>query len=256
MQLYYREEGKGRPLILLHGLWGASENWLPIAHRLAGRFHVILPDLRNHGQSGHCPRHDYPALCEDIRELIEALGLPEKPVLAGHSMGGKTVMAFLLQYPETVHRGIVIDIAPIAYPLSEEHRSFLQLIRSLGLQAFPNRQQLQAELQQLVPDSDTRQLILKNIRRTAGGWQWKIGIDALERNLETICGWPEQWQDKKYTSPVLFIKGQNSPYIPDTECMKKQFPAASVEIIPGATHRIHTEQPLLLAESIKKEAAR
>ena len=51
MQLFYREKGIDThpPLIILHGLWGASDNWLPVADLLSHRFHVILPDLRNHG---------------------------------------------------------------------------------------------------------------------------------------------------------------------------------------------------------------
>lgn len=256
MQLYYREIGKGQPLILLHGLWGASENWLPVARKLSDRFRVILPDLRNHGRSGHQSCHDYPALREDIHELMDTLGLTEKPVLAGHSMGGKTVMAFLLQYPEAVSRGIVIDIAPISYPLSEEHRTFLQLIRTLTPQTIPGRDQLLAKLKQWVPDTETQQLVLKNIRRSGKSWEWKINTEALEQNIKAICSWPEQWQGQKYTSPVLFIKGENSPYIPDDECMKKQFPAAHIEIIPGTTHRIHAEQPDLLAACIRREAER
>ena len=59
MKLFFRTIGEGTPLIILHGLWGASENWLPIAHLLEDKFQVILPDVRNHGQSPHDEAMNY-----------------------------------------------------------------------------------------------------------------------------------------------------------------------------------------------------
>ena len=78
MQLFYREKGNSSypPLILLHGLWGASDNWLGVANQLATHFHVLLPDFRNHGHSPHDDVHDYSALSEDITDFIGSLNLP------------------------------------------------------------------------------------------------------------------------------------------------------------------------------------
>lgn len=108
MKLFYREIGQGDPLIILHGLWGASENWLPIARLLEDRFRVILPDVRNHGQSPHSNEMDYDVMSDDIIELIESLQLPVRPCIAGHSMGGKIVMAILMKnqgtYPQSRRR--------------------------------------------------------------------------------------------------------------------------------------------------------
>ncbi|NUN82681.1 alpha/beta fold hydrolase [Odoribacter splanchnicus] len=99
MQLFYREKGIDThpPLIILHGLWGASDNWLPVADLLSHRFHVILPDLRNHGCSPHSSLFDYTILSQDTEELIGRLNLPQRPFLAGHSLGGKTIDAFSIE---------------------------------------------------------------------------------------------------------------------------------------------------------------
>ena len=53
MKLFYREFGVGQPAIILHGLFGQSDNWVTVGRRIADQFHVFIPDLRNHGQSPH-----------------------------------------------------------------------------------------------------------------------------------------------------------------------------------------------------------
>ncbi len=55
MQLNYREYGQAdaTPLLLLHGLFGSSGNWHRIARALEDRFHILVPDPRNHGRSPH-----------------------------------------------------------------------------------------------------------------------------------------------------------------------------------------------------------
>ncbi|HKK67772.1 MAG TPA: alpha/beta fold hydrolase, partial [Bacteroidales bacterium] len=88
MKLFYREYGKGTPLIILHGLYGSSDNWAGIAKALSEDFRVIVPDLRNHGESPHSDAHSYPAMTEDIKALYKACGI-DKAHLLGHSMGGK-----------------------------------------------------------------------------------------------------------------------------------------------------------------------
>lgn len=89
------------PLIVMHGLFGSKANWN--SHCKA--FHqqtipqrkVISIDARNHGDSPHTVQHTYQHLVEDLRALLERLGL-KKAALLGHSMGGRTMMLFALQY--------------------------------------------------------------------------------------------------------------------------------------------------------------
>ncbi|TFG88434.1 MAG: alpha/beta fold hydrolase, partial [Candidatus Atribacteria bacterium] len=53
MKLFCRKYGSGPPLIILHGLYGSSDNWVSVARSISDRFTVYLPDQRNHGQSPH-----------------------------------------------------------------------------------------------------------------------------------------------------------------------------------------------------------
>lgn len=243
LNLFYRETGSGYPLLLLHGLWGASENWLPVAHRLSSHFRVILPDLRNHGRSPHHPLHTYKALAEDIARLVQQLRLPVKPHLAGHSMGGKALMYLLLKYPGIAASGIMLDIAPVSYPLPPEHKRLFDFFHSTDLTSLHHSQELKQHIIRFFPAEKEQQIVLKNIRREKDTFQWKINVPALYHHRTSLCEWPEELKTAKYPSEVLFIKGENSPYICGPEVLKNNFPAALLSVLPQAGHWLHTEQP-------------
>lgn len=249
MRLFYREEGSGYPLLILHGLYGASDNWLPIAHLLSPFFRVILPDLRNHGHSPHHPEHTYAALADDIAELIDTLHLPVKPHIAGHSMGGKVVMSLLLKNPALTARNIILDIAPKTYSLSEEHQRLFHFLHTADLSLFSSYDALKQYLSLHYPSIREQQIILKNITRQQRKFHWRINAEALYNAQDDLRSWPKT--EQRYTGDILFIKGENSPYIPDTGTLQKIFPAALLSAIPEAGHWLHTEQPEKLAELIR-----
>ena len=111
MKLFYRKYGAGPSLIILHGLYGASDNWATIAKNLSERFTVYVPDQRNHGNSPHSDIHDYDSMRDDLYELAGDLKL-KKFFLAGHSMGGKTAIAFAVKWPEMINGLLIADISP------------------------------------------------------------------------------------------------------------------------------------------------
>lgn len=251
MELFYREKGTAEqpPLLILHGLWGASENWLPIAEKLSDNFHVYLPDLRNHGRSPHSSRIDYECLTEDLRSFIETLHIPIPLYLVGHSMGGKIVLNFLLKYPDLVEKAVVIDIAPINYPPSQDHLRLLNFILKTDLSTYTNRNAITRHIARYFPKEEDRQLLLKNIGKTDKGYRWKVNASALQQNLSQLCNWPVS--DALYQKEILFIKGEKSDYIPELGSLQIQFPHALLKTISQAGHRIHSEQPGSLTELIR-----
>src|ERR1700740_3726323 len=115
MKLAYREFGQGQPLIILHGLFGQSDNWTTLAKQFAEKgLHVFTLDLRNHGLSPHSEVWNYEVMADDLKEFINEHQLKD-PILLGHSMGGKVVMFFELKYPGIAKKIIAADIAPRAY---------------------------------------------------------------------------------------------------------------------------------------------
>ena len=76
MELFFRKYGEaGPPLIIIHGLYGSSDNWVSIARELASSFEVYVVDQRNHGQSPHSMQHDYPSMRDDLREFMNNHGI-------------------------------------------------------------------------------------------------------------------------------------------------------------------------------------
>lgn len=105
----------GSPVVVMHGLFGSSRNWMTAARRLAAEHRVFAFDLRNHGTSPHTDTMSYPEMAEDVYETISSLGVG--PVaLVGHSMGGKTAMLTALRHADVVERLVVVDAAPVSYP--------------------------------------------------------------------------------------------------------------------------------------------
>src|SRR5260221_6389680 len=99
MKLFFRESGQGPPLIILHGLFGSSDNWHTVAKTFAATHQVYLVDQRNHGQSPHSDDLNYRLLAGDVHQFVEDHGLKNVAVI-GHSMGGKAAMNFAVKYPD------------------------------------------------------------------------------------------------------------------------------------------------------------
>lgn len=260
MQLFYREKGdRSLPaLIVLHGLWGASENWLPVANGLTKRYRVLLPDLPNHGASPHTARHDYNTLADSVYEWIGQLELPDLPYLAGHSMGGKTLMTLLLKHPEVTRKAIVIDIAPRDHartPGTRQHETLCRYLQATQPGSFHERNALLSDIKAHFPEDDTFRLLAKNIRRNKETriLEWKINSPVICRNLPRLQSWETPSSFRPYTGEILFIKGEKSEYIrpeEDSTMIRHLFPQAVFSTIPGAAHAIHAEQPALLAGCI------
>jgi esterase len=247
--LHYQELGSGPPLVILHGLFGSAANWRAVARGLAGRYRVILADLRNHGASPHAPSMDYRDQAADVGALLHSLGL-ERASLIGHSMGGKVAMTLALTAPERVERLVVVDIAPVRYPPS--HDRFVRAMRDLDLSAVTRRADAEHELEADVPDLQVRQFLLQNLISREGRWRWRLNLDALAAERDAIYGFPDL-DDSRYHLPALFVAGEQSDYVGEAthERIRTLFPAAVIDVVPGAGHWVHAEQPDAVRERIE-----
>jgi len=86
-------------LLIAHGLYGSGRNWGVIAKRLSDQYHVICPDMRNHGASPWFDTQSYADMAGDLAALLDGPSL-----VVGHSMGGKAAMVLALQHPELVDK--------------------------------------------------------------------------------------------------------------------------------------------------------
>ena len=248
MNLFFREVGEGTPIVILHGLFGSSDNWLSIAKVLAEKHKVYSLDQRNHGQSPPSDLWNYDVMVEDLREFLIQHQI-DTPVIIGHSMGGKVAMQFAISYPEMLAKLIVVDIAPKYYPV--HHDTILEGLNSIDLNALQSRNEADQQLSRYVPEIGTRQFLLKNLARTPEGFQWKINLPVIEQNIEGIgVGLnAKEYFDK----PTEFIRGANSNYIKDEDEfeIKSIFPNSILVTIANAGHWVHAEQPEVFLEKLK-----
>lgn len=249
MELNFKKIGSGKPLVILHGLFGSADNWYSIAKELEKTYTLYLVDQRNHGDSPHADEWNYKVMVEDLKDLLDQEGL-EKVYLMGHSMGGKTVMNFALQYPERVEKLIVADIAPRYYPV--HHQTILEGLNAIDLKTIKSRKDADDILGQYVSELGIRQFLLKSLSRDSNGFVWKINLPVITKNINNVGEALES--DKKYEGPTLFLAGENSNYIQQSDLsdMEEFFPNYEVEFISGAGHWLHAEQPNAVIEEVLK----
>ncbi len=241
MELHYQSFGLGPPLVILHGLFGSSNNWRTFAEKAGERFHVFAVDLRNHGSSPHSEEFTIAAMADDIRQFLADRGLSRASVL-GHSMGGKTAMEFALRHPRKVEKLIVVDIAPRQYPPA--HDEILEAMAAVDLSAYSSRTAIDDALSRRLPDTRVRQFVLTNLKRRAGGrYEWKINLGVLRRKYEEVT--KAQNSDTPFPGPTLFLRGELSPYVREEDVLeiRRLFPAARLRVVPGAGHWVHADRP-------------
>lgn len=261
MKLFYRRLGKGPTIIILHGLYGSSDNWYSIAKSLSNDFEIIIPDMRNHGKSPHSPYMNYEVMQNDIYELMNELNL-KKAIILGHSMGGKTAMFFAKYHPERISHLLIADISPFPYIADEEvntnfkiHKKIIHTVQNIHPDNFKTRNDIYREMIKSLKVREMVNFLLKNLKRDESNkFVWRLNIDAIDRSIIPLLGGldPENIDEQITGFPVLFIKGSMSSYIKnaDIEQIKQVFPAAEFVTIHKAGHWLHSEQPEKLTETI------
>jgi len=251
VELYYRESGdpEAEPLILLHGLFGSSANWMGIARHLENTWRLIVPDLRNHGRSPHAEDMSYQAMAGDVIALMDRLGIGAVNLL-GHSMGGKLAMVTALLNGGRVNKLAVADASPVGY----EHRfeAILSGLQSIELDKLTDREEAEQRLAETVDSRETRQYLLQNLLKQSGAWTWRFNLSVLAREIETITGFPDL-SKQTFPGDVLFIHGGNSPYVkPEYQpAIRKLFPFARIRMLPGAGHWVYAEQPEPFSQAVR-----
>ena len=240
MKLFSRIEGEGRPLIILHGLFGMSDNWLTHAKNYAELgFEVHVLDQRNHGQSPHSDDFSYQLMANDLEEYMIENSI-DKACILGHSMGGKVAMLYACQHPEKVERLIVVDIAPKAYPI--HHQVYIDAMRALNFEEIGSRGEADKKFDQHIQNFAIRQFLLKSLYwKEKGKLAFRFNLDAIEANLAMVG--EALLEDAEYLGETLFINGGQSNYITpaDEELIHHHFPLAHIYTIPEAGHWVHAE---------------
>lgn len=241
MKLYYRELGEGKPMMILHGLFGFSDNWQTHAKKLAEYYRVILVDLRNHGHSDWSDDFSYDLMADDIYELYQELNL-EDLILVGHSMGGKVAMRFAQKHEDLLEKLIVVDMGIKSYPMHHQH--ILAGIHAVDLPNIKVRRTAEEQMRAHIDSEGVLQFLLKNLYwKERGKLAWRINVPVLEREMPEILS--EMPEGDEIFTPTLFIRGALSNYVLDEDMpsIEEQFADAEFVTVENAGHWVHAEAP-------------
>lgn len=238
MKLNYRTYGVGPlKLVILHGLLGSSQNWHTAASKLSESFLVIVPDLRNHGESPH-GAHSIDLMQKDLLDLLDELNLA-KACLLGHSMGGLVAMQFALTNAHRLQALIVEDIAPGAQMKSMA--GIFNALNAIDLTKVSRRQDADEQLSKSLSSPLLRQFLLQNLKRQDDGtFGWRCNLPELHRFVQKDA--PLTFDPRAhFAGPTLFIAGELSAHriAALQERISRPFPNHQLVTIANAGHWVH-----------------
>lgn len=242
MVLHSRIEGEGKPLLIIHGYLGMSDNWKTLSGKYTVEgFQVHALDMRNHGKSFHSDEFTYEAMVSDLVEYCRANGIVKADVI-GHSMGGKAAMFFATAHPEMVDRLVVADIGPKYY--QPHHQDIMAGLNAVDFSVKPERSDVEEILKGYIEDFGTRQFLMKNLYwKEPGQLAFRFNLEVFNEKIDNIGqALPE---GARFDGPTLFLRGDRSNYIKDEDfpLIRTHFPQAEIKDIKNSGHWLHAENP-------------
>lgn len=249
--LHYEIRGtEGPVVVLVHGLLGSSRNWRFVSEWLARHYRVVMPDMRNHGESPHTGPFGIADLAADLGALLEKVA-PAGAYLVGHSLGGKASMRVACERPGLVRRLVIADISSESTPRRWD--GYFRAMQGLDLAFVRHRSDAENWLEsQGVSDWGMRKFLTSNLVQEGRAWRWRIGLEALSKSAESITS-AALAPEMRYEGPALLVRGGKSDFAPVDEipAMKVHFPNLLVETIPESGHNLHIEAPMKFLDSVR-----
>ncbi len=233
------------PLVVVPGLFGSARNWRAHARRLGPGRRVIAVDMRNHGASPWDDVHDYPAMAGDLADLIGDIG--GRAAILGHSMGGKAAMVLAVTQPDLVDCLVVADIAPVAY--DHDLMAEIEAMQAVDLTGLTRRSEVEAALSDRIAVPAVRSFLAQSAVLDDAP-HWSLNLKALAEHMDAITGFPEI--KGRYDGPVMFLSGGVSNYVLPAHHARilDLFPHAMFEVLEGAGHWLHADQPRAFVDQV------
>lgn len=253
--IHYAEKGAGRPLVLFHGVTLRHDVWAPQFHQLADRYRVIAVDLRGHGWS-RPGRNGFGMAClaDDVATVLESLDL-HGAILAGHSMGGMTVMHFCGDHREVLDE----RVAGVALVATSSHQTVPPYLLSLARNALteaqarltsggalPGRHLVSRRAVRLVfgaaPSPKAVDLVTEMTR--------SIPDEHLLGSLGGVVDHDAREALRSTRTPSLVVVGSRDILTPPTaaRALARLLPGCDFVLLPRAGHQLMQERPEELAE--------
>ena len=241
MTLNYKTLGSGKPLVILHGLLGSLDNWVTVSKYLSKSYKIYIIDLPNHGKSYHSQVFSYEDMSNDLDSFFNKNGLTNFSLL-GHSMGGKLALKYTDMFEDKIDKLIIVDIANKSYGINRFDHIFKAMF-SISLNNLKSRSDADSAISNIIKNEGERNFILKNLKRTADGFNWTPNIMLLHRKLSDISS--KINLRRKVKNNTLFLLGENSNYfnVEDENNLPDEFENYSIKKIQNSGHWVHAENP-------------
>ncbi|KAF1742922.1 hypothetical protein MXB_5016 [Myxobolus squamalis] len=233
------------PIVFLHGILGNKNNWRNIGLKLntIHGFNCYSLDSRHHGDWGPCSKFDYFTLADDLKNFMTHLEI-KKIHLVGHSMGGKTAMAFSQLYPDLIKSLTIVDIAPIKVRQADLIYNYIHTMFSIDLTGDKSKKDIRNNLVEKLKDENLCDFIMMNLKTDSDGkLRWSFTPDAFLKSFQEIATFPSF--SPNFHGPTLFIVGELSEYVnkDDYPSIKKLYSTAKIHQVLKVGHLIHFEAP-------------
>ncbi|HNQ11935.1 MAG TPA: alpha/beta fold hydrolase [Bacteroidia bacterium] len=243
VSLNYKIYGVGKPLLILHGLFGSLDNWNSIASKISDwGFQVFNLDLRNHGHSPHTDLHNYDVMSDDVCAFIEQQKL-NGVILLGHSMGAKAAMFVASKIPDLITKLVLVDKSPKHYPVT--HSTIIDALLKVDFRKQTTRKEVENVLEPYINDWSTRQFLMKGLYwKDKDELAWRFNLVAIRNQVEEVG---EAFNPQTpLMMPTLFIAGSKSDYISNKDhlTISKSFNDFRIVPIKDAGHWVHAENPV------------
>ena len=255
LRLHVVSSGEGSPLLLLHGFTGSSSTWDYFRSKLDSRLRVIAIDLPGHGQSSipaSPARYSLDRLSADLEKVLDDLEI-ERAAVFGYSMGGRAALRFALNAPARLNALILESTTPGIEEAGRPQRSaadglLADMIERDGVAAFVARWERLPlwNTQESMPDAGRRALHNQRLANDARGLANSLrgAGSATDADVTERLG--------EIQTPTLILTGElDSKYIEIGRILESGIPNAEMQIIPGAGHAIHLEQPDAVIDAIR-----
>lgn len=244
------DEGRGRPVVWLHGLGGTWRDFEPQLDHLAGRYRCIVPELRGHGRTPIVPGPFSTAtLADDVMAVLAALAV-DRAVVVGLSMGGLVAQVLAVEHPELVEGLVLVDTGPkVPAPVAPLLRAAAARVRSKGMAAA---MAMLGQMGQPVTGEDAMAAARATGTASAQRDLASNDPDVLASGLVALADHDVRRRLRRLEVPTLVVAGQDDPVVPRmlVDQLVAAIPGASLVVVPDAGHLPNRDQPAVFEDAV------
>lgn len=237
---HHIERGNGPAVVFLHGIGGDAESWLPELEALADRYRAIAWDMPGYGRSPALPEMTFPALAVASKDLLDKLDI-DRAHLVGHSIGAMVALEFAARFPSWVASLTLYATSPAFGKADGDWQQEFLKTRLAPLDAGKRMTELAPSIVESLigdgPDPD-------GIARATAAMS-RVPEAAYRAAMQCLVTFDQRGSLPGISVPTLVLAGEKDDNAPAAmmERMAAKIPGARFQVIPGAGHLAHFEQP-------------